>query len=64
MSSTFGVVLDANVLIPMALCDTLMRAAIARLYRPYWTAQILEEVERNLILKGFATEESAQRRIL
>lgn len=64
MASTFGVVLDANVLIPMALCDTLMYAAVERLYRPHWTAQILDEVERNLVLKGFATEESAQRRIL
>ena len=48
----------------MALCDALMCAAVERLYRPHWTAQILEEVERNLIAKGFATDERAQRRIL
>ncbi|MGI8858109.1 MAG: PIN domain-containing protein [Thermomicrobiales bacterium] len=63
MSATFGAVLDANVLIPMALCDTLMHAAIYGLYHPLWTDRILAEVERNLVANGLATAERAQRRI-
>ena len=41
-------VLDANVLVPNALRDTLLRAAEAGLYEPYWSATTLEEVERAL----------------
>lgn len=44
-----GAVLDANVLIPAALRDTLLRAAQRGLYRPCWSAAILAEVERNLV---------------
>lgn len=43
-----GVVLDACVLIPASLRSTLLRAAAADLYRPHWSAHILDEVERNL----------------
>ncbi len=42
------VVLDACVLIPMPLCDTLLRAAEASLYRFHTSEQILEETARNL----------------
>ncbi len=62
MSSAFGVVLDANVLIPMAVCDTLIRTAQVRMYRPHWTATILDETERNLVKKLGITPASAQRR--
>ncbi|HET8660780.1 MAG TPA: PIN domain-containing protein [Micromonosporaceae bacterium] len=41
-------VLDANVLIPNALCDLLLRLAEEEVYRPRWSAQILDEVRRNL----------------
>jgi len=42
-------VLDANVLIPNALCDLLLlRLAEEEVYRPRWSAQILNEVRRNL----------------
>ena len=44
----FKVVLDACVLIPMPLADTLLRLAGARLYLPKWTDQIMGEVARNL----------------
>lgn len=64
MSSTYGVVLDANVLVPRALCDTLVRAARAHLYRLHWTEQILRETERALIGDIGLTKEQAQRRIL
>ncbi|MFN8536098.1 MAG: PIN domain-containing protein [Thermomicrobiales bacterium] len=42
-------VLDANVLIPGSLRDTLLRAEEANLYEPFWSAETLREVERNLI---------------
>jgi predicted nucleic acid-binding protein len=43
------VVLDACVLIPMPLADTLLRlAGQRRLYQPKWTDQIMTEVNRNL----------------
>lgn len=59
--SPFGVVLDACVLIPAALRDTLLRAAEAELYRPYWSEAILEEVERNLVEHGMTSEHGARR---
>lgn len=46
--SAFGVVLDACVLYPAALADLLLRAANARMYRPHWSADIMEELRRNL----------------
>jgi predicted nucleic acid-binding protein len=50
--ANFPVVLDACVLYPAALRDTLLRAAEYDLYTPYWSAQILDEVCRNLIKNG------------
>lgn len=41
-------VLDANVLIPNALCDVLLRLAEEDLFLPRWSADILDEVRRNL----------------
>jgi len=43
-----AVVLDANVLIPNALRDTLLRAEEAGWYDAYWSDETLVEVERNL----------------
>ncbi|MDL9948563.1 PIN domain-containing protein [Gordonia sp. ABSL11-1] len=42
------VVLDACVLLPYQLCDTLLRLADAGLFVPLWSTEILDEVERNL----------------
>lgn len=42
-------VLDANVLIPAAPRDTLLRAAELGLFQPVWSDQILDEVQRNLV---------------
>ena len=56
-----GVVLDASVLYPAALRDTLLRASAIGLYRAQWTDEILEEVRRNLVLQGRASEEQARR---
>lgn len=57
----FGAVLDACVLIPMATCDVLLRAAQRNLYRPHWSAMILDEVGRNLPNLGIAPEKAASR---
>jgi hypothetical protein len=56
------VALDANILFPIALCDTLMRAARAGLYVSYWNEAILNEMERNLVKHDRATQEKARRR--
>lgn len=53
------VVLDANVLIPAALRDTLLRAAERRLYQLRWSDAILDEVSRNLIENHLTTEDDA-----
>jgi predicted nucleic acid-binding protein len=41
-------VLDANVLIPNALCDFLLRLAEEELYQPHWSPDILDEVRRHV----------------
>lgn len=57
--SSFGAVLDACVLIPAALRDTLLRAAREGLYRSYWSEMILDEVHRNLVKSGMMTPDQA-----
>jgi predicted nucleic acid-binding protein len=59
--SAFDAVLDACVLIPAAVCDTLLRAAQRDLYRPYWSALILAEVERNLVASGLIADPAKAR---
>ncbi|MGH2558121.1 MAG: PIN domain-containing protein [Thermomicrobiales bacterium] len=58
-----GAVLDANVLFPVVLRDTLLRAADAGYFRPYWNAHILAELSRNLIADAHFSEGSAARLI-
>lgn len=57
----FRVVLDANVLFPFSLRDTLLRAADAGYYQLYWSEEILAEAQRNLVARGHITEEQAER---
>ncbi|MDA0159404.1 PIN domain-containing protein [Solirubrobacter ginsenosidimutans] len=57
----FAAVLDANVLYPLPLRDTLLRIAETELYDPYWSERVLDEVVRNLMLDGRATEGQAAR---
>ena len=38
----YAVVLDACVLVPIGLADTLLRIAEKGLYRPFWSERILE----------------------
>jgi predicted nucleic acid-binding protein len=42
----FRVVLDANVLYPFSLRDTLLRAAAAGMFQFFWSAEILDEATR------------------
>jgi len=57
----FAAVLDASVLYPLPLRDTLLRVAETELYVPYWSERILDEVMRNLIEDGRAAEVQARR---
>lgn len=57
----FRVVLDACVLFPFSLRDTLLRAAAAGLYQLYWSDAILEETRSNLVATGTTTDEKAAR---
>lgn len=57
--AAFGAVLDACVLVPAALCDTLLRLADRDLYRPVWSVRILAEMRQAVLevhpgLKGGA----------
>ena len=59
----YAVVLDACVLYPMPLCDTLLRLAEdPSFYRPLWSDQILQEVGDTLIKHGY-TEAQSDRRL-
>jgi predicted nucleic acid-binding protein len=59
----FIVVLDANVLFPFTLRDTLLRAAAADLYQVRWSSEILDEVTSNLVSDlGMAPEKAARLR--
>ncbi len=55
----FRVFLDANVLFPASVRDTLLRAAEAGLIQPYWSEQVLEEMRRNLVKTGQCSDEKA-----
>lgn len=55
----FIVLLDANVLFPFSLRDTLLRAAAAGFYRVRWSSQILDEMTRNLVSTGVMPQDKA-----
>ena len=44
----FTALLDANVLVPVSLADTVLRAAEKGLFLPRWSPTILDEVQRTL----------------
>ena len=48
----FPAFLDACVLDPAYLADTLLRLAEASAYRPLWSADVLAELRRNVIERG------------
>jgi hypothetical protein len=57
----FIVVIDANVLYPLTLRDTVLRAAAAGFYQLRWSKDILDEMERNLVAKGKIQPDKAAR---
>ncbi|PFG42683.1 PIN domain-containing protein [Isoptericola jiangsuensis] len=58
----YSAVLDACVLIPYPLFDVLLRCADKGMYRPLWSAEILDETQRNLIKHlGLEPERAAKR---
>ncbi|HXJ21803.1 MAG TPA: PIN domain-containing protein [Polyangia bacterium] len=57
----FIVVVDANVLYPLTLRDTVLRAAAAGFYQLRWSTDILDEMERNLVAKGKVPTDKAAR---
>src|SRR5690349_3705422 len=61
--SDFVALLDACVLVPISLTDTLLHCASAGLYRLRWSADILHEVQHALVEDLHVTEERAQRRV-
>ena len=59
--ATFRVVLDANVLFPFTLRDTLLRAAAAGYFQLHWSDEILDEARRNLVGRGVINDQQAAR---
>jgi predicted nucleic acid-binding protein len=57
LAAPFKVVLDANVLYPFTLRDTLLRAASEGFFQIYSSAEILDEAVRNLIASETVTPE-------
>lgn len=54
------VVLDACVLFPMYLRDTLLSTADEDLYLPYWSQKIIDEIIGNLVKGGTLSQEKAK----
>lgn len=57
----FIVVVDANVLFPFTLRDTVLRAAAADFFQLRWSKDILDEMERNLVSTSRLTVDKAAR---
>lgn len=57
----FPAFLDANVLYPFTLRDTLLRCAESDLYQPFWSAEVLDEATRNLVKNGVMAKTQAER---
>jgi len=57
----FIAVVDTNALFPLTLRDTLLRAAAAGYYQLRWSADILDEMERNLVSTTTMSADKAAR---
>ena len=60
---TFAAVLDACVLVPMPIADTLLRLAESEppFFAPRWSTQILQETEATLVKFGYSPEKAKRR---
>lgn len=63
MNPDAPVILDTCVLVPVSLCDTLLRLAECGLYIPRWSSETRVELERALVSKIGLTAEKAKKRI-
>ena len=59
----FPVVLDTCVLYPIVLTDTLLRVVEQQVFRPYWSPDVMTELQRNLGAVPQVGEDSARRRV-
>ena len=59
----FPVFLDACVLFGQALCDTVLSIAETRAFVPYWSDDVLEEVQRVVPRSGRASAERIRDRL-
>ncbi|HVA27924.1 MAG TPA: PIN domain-containing protein [Candidatus Baltobacteraceae bacterium] len=57
MSARFRVFLDTCVIFPQTLRDVLLTAAEHDLYFPLWSADVLDEMERNLVENRALTQQ-------
>jgi len=57
----FPAFLDTCVLYPAYLCDTMLRLAEAAAYRPLWSAEVLDELRRNVIARNVPAERADRR---
>lgn len=60
---SFPVFLDTCALYPQTLCDLLLRIAETGAYRPHWSEEVLDELERNLAAAVPAGSDGAHRRV-
>src|SRR4051794_25360716 len=60
---TFPAFFDTNVLFSATLCDTLLRIAEQRAFRPHWSPDVLTELGTVLTREAGLTDQQAQRRL-
>lgn len=61
-ANEYSAILDACVLAPMPLCDTLLRCAEEpALYRALWSEETMAEVSRTLLKFGYSDVQAARR---
>jgi hypothetical protein len=58
--TTFPAFLDTNCLFGAYLCDTMLRLAELGIYRPLWSAGVLDELQRNLLKLGLSAASASE----